>query len=66
MTTRKLMRSTDDRLIFGVCGGLGEYFGIDPTVVRVVWVVASLLFGMGITGIILYLILWLLIPPASQ
>ena len=48
-----------DKKIFGVCGGLGEYFEIDPTVVRVLFLASVLLFG---TGVLLYLILALVMP----
>jgi phage shock protein C len=50
-----------NRSIAGVCGGLGEYFGIDPTAMRVAYVLFSI-FTAGITGIVVYLILWVLIP----
>ena len=55
-----LRRSMANRQIAGVCGGLGEYFGIDPTVVRVVYVLFSLV-SIG-TGFLVYLLLWLVIP----
>jgi phage shock protein C len=48
-----------DKKIFGVCGGLGYYFGIDPTLVRVLFLVAMLGFG---TGLLLYIILALVMP----
>ena len=51
-----------NRSIAGVCGGLGEYFGIDPTVVRVVWVLASIFLGAMVGGVVVYLILWAVIP----
>jgi phage shock protein C len=47
MKTRILTRSSSDRMIGGVAGGLGEYFGIDPVIVRVGFVVATLLSGVG-------------------
>jgi phage shock protein C len=56
---KKLYRSADDRWLAGVCGGLAKYFNIDPTLVRVIFVVLAL-FGLG--GVILYLLLWVLIP----
>ena len=59
--SRPLRRSVANRSIAGVCGGLGEYFGIDPTVVRVAYVLLSI-FSAGFPGILVYLILWLLIP----
>ncbi len=46
-------------MIAGVCGGLAEYLDMDPTLVRVVWVLVALLAG---TGILLYLIMWVIMP----
>jgi phage shock protein C len=58
---KKLYRSNDDRWIAGVCGGIADYFNIDATLVRVLFI----LFGFVIGGsIILYIILWLIIPQA--
>ncbi len=57
--TKKLTRSRSNRMVAGVCGGLGNYFNIDPVVVRIVY--AACLF-LGGTGAVLYLIMWLLIP----
>ena len=42
MEQKKLFRSVDNRMICGVCGGIGNYFNIDPTLIRLVWVLASL------------------------
>ena len=56
-----LRRSVADRQIAGVCGGLGEYFGIDTTAVRVAYVLLSV-FSAGFPGILVYVVLWLLIP----
>ena len=50
-----------NRSIAGVCGGLGEYFGIDPTAVRVAYVLLSI-FSAAFPGILVYVILWLVIP----
>ena len=58
--SKKLFRSRANRLIGGVCAGLGEYFGIDPTVVRVVFVLGALL-GVG-SFVVLYIILLLIVP----
>ena len=61
MTIKKrLYRSTDDRMISGVCGGVAEYFDVDPTIVRVLWVFLTLA-GMGL-GIILYIIMAVIVP----
>jgi phage shock protein C len=54
-----LRRSRDDRVIGGVCGGLGRYFGIDPVILRIVFVVLLLAGG---SGILLYLVAWIVIP----
>ena len=55
----KLYRSKKNRIIAGVCGGLGEYFKIDPTVVRLLWVLFSL---SGGAGVLAYIIAWIIIP----
>jgi phage shock protein C len=57
--TRKLYRSRTDRTIAGVCGGLAQYFSLDPTLIRVLFVVLAVLGG---SGIILYLALWIIVP----
>lgn len=54
-----LFRSTTNKIIAGVCGGLGEFFEIDPTIVRVVFILITVFGG---SGILIYLILWLIIP----
>jgi len=56
---KRLYRSSKNKVIAGVCGGLGEYFGIDPVIIRLLWVVFVLAYG---TGILAYLIAWLIIP----
>lgn len=56
---KRLYRSYTDKMLGGVCGGLGEYFDIDPVIIRVLFVIA-LLFGGG--GILAYIILWIVIP----
>jgi len=58
---RRLYRSRNDRTLAGVCAGIAEYFGWDPTLVRVAWVLLTLLGG---SGILLYLIMWLVVPEA--
>ena len=57
---KKLVRK--DKKIFGVCGGLGAYFGIDPTLVRVVFLIAVLGFG---SGLLLYIILAIVMPEET-
>ncbi|MFP4287753.1 MAG: PspC domain-containing protein [Bacteroidales bacterium] len=55
----KRLRKSDDRKIFGVCGGLGEYFEIDPTMIRIAFLVSIIIFG---TGLLLYVILAIVMP----
>ncbi len=62
MSSKRLMRSTSNRMVCGVCGGLGIYTGIDPTVIRVLYVIISLIAGAGFLGLILYFILAVIIP----
>ena len=56
---KKLYKSKGNRYIAGVCGGIAEYFNVDPTVVRVLWVIFSL---MGGSGVLAYIAAALLIP----
>jgi phage shock protein C len=60
---KRLMRSSRDKKLGGVCAGLADYFDLDPTIVRVVWLLAVLLGG---TGILAYLILWIVLPLAPS
>ncbi|MBR6199285.1 MAG: PspC domain-containing protein [Spirochaetales bacterium] len=59
---KKLCRSSTDKKLFGVCGGLAEYFGMDSTVMRVIWVLVTLLTGIGLSLIVVYLIMGLVMP----
>ena len=56
---KKLYRSRNNRMIGGVCGGLAQYLGIDPTVVRVIMALVTFVGGMSL---LVYLLMWLLIP----
>lgn len=56
---KKLHRSKKNRVIAGVCGGIAEYFNIDPTLVRLLWVFFVLAAG---SGILAYIIAWIIIP----
>ena len=62
VTGHRLTRSETDRKVAGVCGGLAEYFGVDSTPIRVLWLILSILCGAVIGGIIAYLVAWLVIP----
>lgn len=55
---KKLYRSNKDRKICGVCGGIGEYFGIDPTLIRLAWVI----FAFTFVGLIAYFVSAAVIP----
>ena len=59
MEEKKRLTRSDDKMIGGVCAGLAEYLDIDPTIVRIVWVLMVLFAGFGI---LLYVILWLILP----
>jgi phage shock protein PspC (stress-responsive transcriptional regulator) len=61
--TKRLMRSSRDKKIAGVCGGLAEYFEVDPTIVRVVWLLAVFFAG---SGFLVYIILWIVLPVAPM
>jgi len=60
---KKLTLSARDRKIGGVCGGIGEYLGVDPTIIRIAWVFFALFVG---SGILAYLIAWILIPSGPE
>jgi phage shock protein PspC (stress-responsive transcriptional regulator) len=57
---KRLYRSKKERMLGGICGGLGEHLDVDPTVIRLLWVVITLI-SLG-TGILVYLIAWVIIP----
>ncbi|MEZ4621016.1 MAG: PspC domain-containing protein [Caldilineaceae bacterium] len=62
MTTKRLYRSHDDKMVGGVCAGVAEYFEIDPTLVRLVFAALALL-GVG-SPVLVYLLLWAIVPEA--
>jgi phage shock protein C len=61
--THRLYRSRSDRKLAGVCGGLAQYSNIDPTLIRVLFVVLALLGG---PGLVIYLLMWILVPEEPQ
>ena len=61
MPSRALARSRRHRMIFGVCGGIADWLGWDPTLVRVIYVLASVL-SAAFPGMLVYVILWLVMP----
>lgn len=56
----KKLRRTNDKMIAGVCAGLAHYFDLDPTVIRIVYVLLSIFTAFA--GVLVYLILWLIMP----
>jgi phage shock protein C len=61
--TKRLYRSRSNRMLGGVCAGLGEYLNIDATVIRILFVVLAFAYG---ASFIVYLIMWVLMPEAPQ
>jgi phage shock protein C len=61
---KRLTRTKKNRIIAGVCGGIGEYLDVDPTVIRVIWVILTII-SVG-AGIIAYGAAWLIIPPEEE
>jgi len=61
-TTKRLYRDPDNRVLGGVCGGLGAYFNSDPLLFRILFII--IFFGLG-SGLIIYIILWIAIPEAN-
>ena len=56
---KRLVRSTTDKKIAGVCAGLADYFDLDPTIIRLVWLLAFLCAGAGLLA---YIVLWIALP----
>ena len=63
MASKKLQRTVADKKIAGVCGGIAKYFDIDPTVVRIIWLIAVLCCGGGLLA---YLICWICMPEETK
>lgn len=62
---KKLFRSDTNKIIAGIIGGIGEYYEIDPTVLRLIFIVLTLVSGV-VPGIVFYLIALLIVPKAGQ
>ena len=60
---RKLYRSGTQRMIAGVCGGLAEYFNVDATLMRVLFLLLAVFGG---SGIVIYIVMWIIVPDASK
>jgi phage shock protein C len=59
MASKRLYRSRNEKMVAGVCGGLADYLDIDPTIIRIIWVVVTL---MGGAGLLAYLVMWIVVP----
>ncbi len=59
METKRVYRSKTDRVLGGVCAGIGKYLGLDPVLLRVIWAIA---FFVGGAGLLAYIIAWIIIP----
>jgi phage shock protein PspC (stress-responsive transcriptional regulator) len=64
ISTKRLYRSKEEKMIAGVCGGIAEYFGLDPVLVRVGYILLS--FFTVFSGLPVYLILWIVIPQKKD
>jgi phage shock protein C len=60
---RKLYRSQNQRLLDGVCGGLAEYFNVDATLIRVLFLILAVFGG---SGLVIYVVMWLIVPDVSK
>jgi phage shock protein C len=56
---KRLYRSGRDKILGGVCGGLAEYLNVDPVLIRLLWVIFSLVYGVGVLA---YILAWIVIP----
>jgi len=65
MAEKRLVRPRDDRVIAGVCSGIARYFEIDPVWIRLIWAVITVV-GFVFTGIVVYLLAWLIIPEEEE
>jgi len=61
---KRLYRSRKNKMIAGVCGGLAEYFNIDPVIIRIIGIV--LLLPGGLPGVVPYVILWIIVPEEPE
>jgi len=62
--SKTLMRRRDGRMLAGVCAGVADYFGLDVTLIRVIWAVVSVITGGA--GVLAYLVAWIIIPDEGQ
>jgi len=63
MEAKKLYRSTNDRWIGGVCGGIGEYLSIDPIIIRILFILGTFVW---LAGLLVYILMWIIVPKQSE
>jgi phage shock protein C len=63
---KRLERSVRDVKIAGVCGGIAEYFNVDPTAVRLLWLILTVLPGAIVGGVLIYVVAWIVMPRAAS
>ena len=63
MMNKRLYKSNENKMVDGICGGIAEYFGIDPTLARLAW---GLLCAMGGSGFVAYIVAAIIIPRAPE
>jgi len=61
---KRLRRSNKKKMIAGVCGGIAEYFDLDPSIVRIVYVLVSVL-SVAFPGILFYILMWIIVPQSD-
>lgn len=59
---RRLSKSSTNKMVCGVCAGIAEYFNWDPTIIRIIWIAASIFLGAGFLGLIAYFIVAVIMP----
>ena len=62
MATKRLYKTSDNKMLGGVCNGLAEYFDVDPTIIRLIWVIFAFCGGGGVLA---YLIAWIILPDKN-
>lgn len=62
---KRLTRSRKDRMLAGICGGIAEYMVVDPTVVRLIFALATF-FTVLFPGVLIYLIMWIVVPKERE
>jgi len=63
---RRLLRSATDRKIAGVCGGIADYLDVDPTAIRLAWIVLTIIPGAIVCGVVAYLVAWFVVPDGRR